>query len=69
MSKEKKDSLQITRYLIDRMGDGKEVGWLSMLDDVGDREVSEYGMSNNQLNGMRVCGEGNRVDALDRLGW
>ena len=61
MSKEKKDSLQITRYLIDRMGDGKEVGWLSMLDDVGDREVSEYGMSNNQLNGMRGWDNTHRI--------
>lgn len=51
--KERKDSLQITRYLIDKMGDGNELGWLSMLDG-GDVEVSEYGMSMNQLNGMRV---------------
>ena len=63
MSKEKKDSLQITRYLIDRMWDGKEVGWLSMLDDVGDREVSEYGMSMDMLNRMREWD--NRVNLIN----
>jgi hypothetical protein len=69
--KERKDSLQITRYLIDKMGEGNELGWLSMLGG-GDEEVSDYGMSMNQLNGIRfhtVSYRDNKVDELDRLGW
>jgi hypothetical protein len=60
MSKEKKDSLQITRYVLDKMWDDKInlFGWLSMLGELGDEEVSDYGMSNNQLNGMRVIMHG-----------
>ena len=52
----KEDSLQITRYLIDKMGDDslKVCGWLSMLGDVCDEEVSEYGMSMGVLNSMGV---------------
>ena len=67
MSKEKNDSLQITRYLLDKMGEDKELGWFNLLGDLSDEDVSEYGMSIKQLNGIRVCG--NRLDALDRLGW
>ena len=61
------DSLQITRYLIDKMGDGNEVGWLSVLNVGSDEDISEYGMSMDMLNRMREWS--NRVDALDRLGW
>ena len=62
-----KDSLQITRYLIDKMGDGNEVGWLSVLNVGSDEDISEYGMSMDMLN--RMSEWSNRVDALDRLGW
>jgi len=61
--KERKDSLQITRYLLDTMGEGKELGWLSVLGDIGDEDVSEYGMSMKQLNDMRVWD--NRVNLIN----
>jgi len=61
------DSLQITRYLIDKMGDGNEVGWLSVLNVGSDEDISEYGMSMDMLNRMSEWSK--RVDALDRLGW
>ena len=72
IGKEKTDSLLITRYLIDKMGEDKELGWFNMLGDLSDEDVSEYGMSMNQLNGIRlhtVSYRDNRVDELDRLGW
>lgn len=64
--KERKDSLQITRYLIDKMGEDrfKVGGWLSMLDG-SDVDISEYGMSMNQLNGTVMWG--NRLDKF-RIG-
>ena len=65
--KERKDSLQITRYLIDKMGEGNEVGWLSVMNVGSDEDISEYGMSMDMLN--RMSEWSNRVDALDRLGW
>jgi len=57
--KEGKDSLQITRYLLDKMGEDKELGWLNMLgdlsdEDVCDEDVCDYGISMGMLNGMRV---------------
>ncbi len=67
MSNGKKDSLQITRYLLDKMGEDKELGWFNLLGDLSDEDVSEYGMSIKQLNGIRVWG--NRLDELDMLGW
>ncbi len=83
MSKEKKDSLLITRYLLDKMGEDRELGWFNMLGELSDDDVSEYGMSINQLNGMVVYGNrlgkvwDNKInlidckglDDMDRLGW
>jgi len=52
--KEGKDSLQITRYLLDKMGEDKELGWFNMLGDLSDEDVCDYGISMGMLNGMRV---------------
>jgi hypothetical protein len=51
--KERKDSLQITRYVLDKMGEGNELCWLSMLDG-SDEDVCEYGMSMGMLNSTRL---------------
>lgn len=70
--KERKDSLQITRYLLDKMGEDKELGWFNMLGDLSDEDVCEYGMSMGMLNSTRLhtlSYRNNRVDELDRLGW
>jgi hypothetical protein len=69
------DSLQITRYLIDKMGEGNEVGWLSVLNVGSDEDISEYGMSMDMLNRMTEWSnmvnliDCKGVDGMDRLGW
>jgi hypothetical protein len=58
-----KDSLQITRYVLDKMGEDRENlgGWLRMLGELMDEDVCEYGMSLTMLNGMRVWSNTHRV--------
>ena len=63
MSNGKKDSLQITRYLLDKMGEDKELGWFNMLGDLSDEDVSEYGMGMDMFN--RMSEWSNRVNLIN----
>ncbi len=59
------DSLLITRYVFDKLGEEEVLGWLSILDLGCDEDISDYGMSMNQLNGTVMWG--NRLDKF-RIG-